>query len=207
MTEPTSDQTVPEDTFDENPYDEINRLEERAEEEPTEELDLPDDEVVLEELPSDEPARGGVFRTDSADSFTRSMPVRWGLADNPSRGSRRLLEPKSLTIVLPGTLAQLFGGAWIGQRGEDVFLSLFARSDQRDRSGYKVGSAWKWYKIKPHGEIVIGVSRGYVKSRGDDVMVHDYGIGAFRLRVPFDAEDDAAETGVEDRPAHSPMLE
>jgi hypothetical protein len=167
---------------------EANSDEDESNEEPE---DLPTTELVVSPLVKEEP-RAAAFSANAVGGFDqRFMPIRYGLSDNGTRSSRKrpMSMSKHLTIKLPDGWSRIFQGVWIAQREEDaMILSLFARSDQNGRDGYKSDCAWKWYKVKPSDEVAIGVSRCYTLSRLDDVLIHDYDVGAFRLHLPHEPE-------------------
>lgn len=183
--------------------------EEQAEEEQPEEgaAELPEEELPDEELLVAEIPRANVSGADNARNFTqRHISIRWGIADNPDRGSPNLPEPKHLTIKLPDALAKLFPGVWVAHKGEDILIDFFARNDQDGRSGRKIGDPWRWIKIKSSGEIAMGISRPYTKSRCDGVLVRDYKVGAFKLAVPLVPDAGVGERVVAGQPASRPVF-
>jgi hypothetical protein len=189
-----------------DPADEQDAPEEEAEGGPREEEDttvddIPADEPLVEEL---QPRAGTALANNASDFSQRHIFIRYAVTDNPDRGSRLLPNPKSLIVAFPKALAQIFGGCWVAQRGEEILFDFFARSDQGDRKGYKVGNPWKWIKIKANGEIAVGISRSFTRARTDGVLERDYVVGAFRLVVPLAANDQASELTAEDQP--TPMF-
>lgn len=150
-------------------------------EEPVE--NLPAEELPVEELVKERPPAPA---SDGRSFMQRRIPIRYAVTANPDRGSQNLPEPKHLRIKLPEVLAQLFPGVWAAVRGEEVFIDFFARNDQDDRKGGKVGDPWRWIKIKDNGEIALGISRPYTKSISDGALIRDYKVGAFKLAVPLD---------------------
>jgi hypothetical protein len=179
--------------------DEVNPAEE-VEELPT--AELPDVEPLVA---TRTPAR--LFPADNATgSYQRCIPIRYGISGNSTRGSRNLPEPKHLTIKLPDAVSHFFAGVWVAARRDEVFLDFYARNDQNDRTGHVPSDPWRWIKIKDSGEIAVGISRPYTKSRTDGELVRDYKIGAFKLTVPLVARAGAPEGVAEEQPAPRRML-
>jgi hypothetical protein len=179
--EPSEEEPSEEESSEEEPSEDEPSEEEPSEEELPVVDELPVGELLVEEMP-----RAGIPPANNAGNFTqRRIPIRYGIADNPDRGSRNIPEPKHLVIKLPDALARLFPGAWVAEKDGEVFIDFFARNDQDSRTGYKIGDAWRWIKVKPNGEIAMGISRSYTKSRSDGELVRDYRVGAFKLTVPL----------------------